>query len=96
MEKYPRADGLERAVRTVLPGLTVDAGNDTAVAEDYHAVCAYGVTAYKLRMWKPILYYDTYAPHPLPPRDCGLQWYSMRWRLGIILPTRVGCSWLLP
>jgi hypothetical protein len=62
MEKYPGADGLERAIRTVLPGLTVDAGNDTAVAEDYHAVCAYGVTAYKLRMWKPILYYDTYVP----------------------------------
>jgi len=64
LEKLPDARSLERAVRTVLPSdhpAVLHGASQRRPLGQYDALCAFGLTAYKLRMWKPVVYYDTFA-----------------------------------
>lgn len=61
MERFPSAESIAASVATVLPPDQRPHGVSVGDAVDggYHAVCAFGTTAFKLRMWLPIFYYDT-------------------------------------
>jgi hypothetical protein len=61
MERFPTPAAIATSVATVLPpdrrpsGVSVDDEGGSG----YHALCAFGVTVFKLRMWMPQFYYDS-------------------------------------